>query len=450
MTILCRLAKLFKGRRTVIYNVQEKSLSGAERATKAPNDPYGFVTFTVFLLGIGSLLPWNFFITATDYWNYKFRNPDLPKNSTETTALQKSFSSYLAIASKLPFILFLVVNTMIVEKIRCALRIGYCLAGCIILFIVTATLVKVNTDHYQKEFLAATLITVVLINVAGGFLQGGGTGMAGTFPAKYMTVNVLGQAVGGVFATLCQLACLLHDTSPTDAAFLYFSIATVVLVFTLMCFLLLVNMKFYDYYINGDSVASPSSSEPKVQSKPSTPLWTIFKSGWKFHVSTISIFWVTLAVFPAVTALIRSSNADSGSALTTTLFVPLACFVTFNFTDLFGRLLARFLPISSTNANWLLMMAVGRVVFVPLLIVCNVAPTSRVLTNVIFQHDWQYIIIMVLFGLSNGYITTLALTYASKCCAEEYQEVAGSLAALFLGLGLALGSVTSYLTIQLL
>lgn len=55
-------------------------------------------------------------------------------------------------------------------------------------------------------------------------------------------MNVLGQAVGGVFATLCQLACLLHDTSPTDAAFLYFSIATVVLVFTLMCFLLLVNM----------------------------------------------------------------------------------------------------------------------------------------------------------------------------------------------------------------
>lgn len=229
-------------------------------------------------------------------------------------------------------------------------------------------------------------------------------------------------------------------------------------------------------------------------------LWS--EQGWKFHVSTISIFWVTLAVFPAVTALIRSSNADSGSALTTTLFVPLACFVTFNFTDLFGRLLARFLPIvstydsflpknlftspylvhkrstyrsmlivqlwstnrtgrcfpcgnlhqfsiyfshsvntaevkpwplcfywlflqSSTNANWLLMMAVGRVVFVPLLIVCNVAPTSRVLTNVIFQHDWQYIIIMVLFGLSNGYITTLALTYASKweCFSPSYDRM---------------------------
>lgn len=45
------------------------------------------------------------------------------------------------------------------------------------------------------------------------------------------------------------------------------------------------------------------------------------------------------------------------------------------------------------------------------------------------------------------------LTYllaVNRCCAEEYQEVAGSLAALFLGLGLALGSVTSYLTIQLL
>lgn len=69
--------------------------------------------------------------------------------------------------------------------------------------------------------------------------------------------------------------------------------------------------------------------------------------GWKFYVSTVLIFWVTLAVFPAITALVRSSNADSGSIWNNKLFVPIACFVTFNFTDLFGRLLAKFLPIVS-------------------------------------------------------------------------------------------------------
>lgn len=67
--------------------------------------------------------------------------------------------------------------------------------------------------------------------------------------------------------------------------------------------------------------------------------------GWMFYVATVLIFWVTLAVFPAITALVRSSNASNGSTVTNKLFIPLACFVVFNFTDLFGRLLAKYVPI---------------------------------------------------------------------------------------------------------
>lgn len=44
----------------------------------SPEDSFNFVYIIFFLMGIGSLLPWNFFITAKHYWLYK-----LSSNTTQ-------------------------------------------------------------------------------------------------------------------------------------------------------------------------------------------------------------------------------------------------------------------------------------------------------------------------------------------------------------------------------
>ena len=75
-----------------------------------PKDSYNFVYGVFFLLGLSTLLPWNFFISINQFWDYRFRNVSATNfiyfvsegnNSVVTdgnqTELQKEFTSYLSI-----------------------------------------------------------------------------------------------------------------------------------------------------------------------------------------------------------------------------------------------------------------------------------------------------------------------------------------------------------------
>ena len=41
------------------------------REKRAPRDNYKLVWIVFYMLGMTTLLPWNFFIAVNDYWNYK-------------------------------------------------------------------------------------------------------------------------------------------------------------------------------------------------------------------------------------------------------------------------------------------------------------------------------------------------------------------------------------------
>ncbi|GIY77291.1 uncharacterized protein CEXT_387651 [Caerostris extrusa] len=105
----------------------------------------------MYLFGITSLLPWNFFIQANDYWMYRFRNVSAPFDpaSMDKTNLQTIFSSYLAIASKVPYVIFLLVNAYVSSKFQPSKRIQWPLMGMIILFLFTTAIVFVNTDSSE-------------------------------------------------------------------------------------------------------------------------------------------------------------------------------------------------------------------------------------------------------------------------------------------------------------
>lgn len=57
-------------------------------------------------------------------------------------------------------------------------------------------------------------------------------------------------------------------------------------------------------------------------------------------------------------------------------------------------------------------LVVSRVLFVPLLMLCNVQ--SRTYLPVFFYHDAAFTVIMVLFSVSSGYFVCLSMSYAPQ------------------------------------
>ena len=80
-----------------------------------PRDKYNLVYIICCWLGIGMLLPWNFFYNVDGYWKYKFRDLD---HANVTSEKQKFWASDLSIVSMAPNFLFLGINALIGHKLR--------------------------------------------------------------------------------------------------------------------------------------------------------------------------------------------------------------------------------------------------------------------------------------------------------------------------------------------
>ncbi|VDP69948.1 unnamed protein product [Echinostoma caproni] len=188
-----------------------RSGSGDYTAGKfPPMDKYKLVYIIFFISGVGTLLPWNFFITAIpvrsetfynyfQYFQYKLRNQSLdtesyldPKNMTRE---QRLFGSYLAVCSMVPLATFNIIGLVIMK--------------CLFLNQQPRTRLPVVFHHD-----AFPILVVILLGLSNGYLMtlammygpsfarpGGGEG-AGVALSIYIA---LGLAVGvAVSAGLAQ------------------------------------------------------------------------------------------------------------------------------------------------------------------------------------------------------------------------------------------------------
>lgn len=415
-----------------------------------PQDSYNLVYIIFFLMGIGSLLPWNFFITAKHYWLYKLSNHSLPnKPDEERSDLSDYFESYLAIASTVPSVLCLILNYVLVNRLSPNTRIMSSLVVILMVFVVTTVLVKIDMSNCTMDFFVGTLVSVAIVSGASNLFSGSVFGISGHFPMRISQALISGQAMGGTLSALASIIDLAAAKDVTDSALAYFLTADVFILLCIITFLLLPKLEYSRHYmLAAECSSSAVINEAVGRAKASVPpLQPIIRKIWVLGLSVFYVFFISIMVFPAVSSGIQSVDKDSGSPWTSTYFTPLSSFLLYNVADFCGRQVTAWLQVPGPTSRVLPVLVLCRSALVPLLMFCNYQPRDNIHT-VLFTHDVYPILFNCLLGLTNGYLGTLPMIYGPKVVSRDLAEATGVVMSFFLTLGLAVGSAFSVLIVH--
>jgi len=459
----------------------------AAAAASSPVDKHKLVYVVFVLLGIGTLLPWNFFISVSAYWWFKYRtvnatfdefkdlNADGESAFPSFNPMQTAWGPQVSAASMVPNVTIMLLNAVFGHRFRTQPRLLVSLILVIGLFAVTSALCLINSDDWQETFLYVTIASVVFININAAIFQSGLVGVAGKFPPQYIGGVFSGQAVGGILASVTNVLMIATGVHPTLGAFFCFVFAVVFLGFSLGLYIWLTRSEFFQHYngetpreaieakemekgtaneeqeklMNGDG---PHPPPVKVTIPPRINPLSVFTQIFPYALSVFFVFAVTLACFPATTLQVVSVNAKEYPTWANYYFIPVCCFVLFNVGDYLGRFAAEKVAWPGPGRVGMAVTFTAsllRVLFVPLFIFCNADPINRSLP-VWFNSDTAYILIMLLFSFSNGYITNICMASAPQVCQPELRMTAASLMVALLGLGLATGAVLSSLVASIL
>ncbi|XP_051897479.1 equilibrative nucleoside transporter 3 [Pristis pectinata] len=438
------------------------------RFRKPPPDTCHTVYVIFFILGIGSLLPWNFFCTAKHYWLYKLGNGT--DQSHQQNDLSSYFESYLSIASTVPSIVFLVINYLLVGKISARVRVLSSLSIMLVIFCITTVLVKVDTSTWMYGFFGLTMGCVAIVSGASNVFLGSVFGEIGRFPMRNAQALISGQAMGGTISAIASIVDLAVAGSILDSALAYFITADVFLVICIIIYLLLPTIPYSNYYLrnlnertqhlgdeNGYIQSSETSSlEGSVRSDSlssdattASQLKPILKKTAPLGFSVFYTFFISIIIFPSISSNIKSVSKNSDSVWTTKYFVPLTSFLLYNFADWTGRQVTAWIQIPGPKSKFLPILVVLRTLFLPLFIFCNYQPREH-LHTVFFAQDFYPAIFISVLGFTNGYLGTLPMIYGPKIVSKELSEHTGIVMSFFLALGLAVGSACSALVVHLI
>ncbi|XP_076239830.1 equilibrative nucleoside transporter 1 [Calliopsis andreniformis] len=428
-----------------------------------PSDKYNLAYIVFYLLGINTLIPWSFFITADDYWMFKFR--EVPENLTNSfnythtenlekrTDLQASFTSYLSIASALPNTFFLVVNAFISKRVPLRTRMVGSQCTILLLFILTTVFVKINTDKCQYTFLVITLTTVALVNAASAIFGGSLMGIVGRFSPKYITAMSSGQALGGIFTAITEICSLWIGTSPVVSGLVYFIIGDIILLLSLIAYIVLEKAAFFKHHMlekssNQIEINFSITSEVTFPQGTTVSYTRIVKRIWHYGISVFLVFFISLSVYPAVTVLVESQYKGKGYAWNDIYFVPVVTYLIFSIGDYVGRILSGFFQWPKNKPWEVMLMSSLRIFFIPAFLFCNEQPRHHL--PVYIHNDLYYILITIAFAVSNGYLCNLTFILTPTVVDSQEKEIASAMMGAFLGAGLTLGAAVSLIMVKIL
>ncbi|KAG2236949.1 nucleoside transporter-domain-containing protein [Thamnidium elegans] len=409
------------------------------------HDKYKMVYWVYFIYGIAMLLPWNVFITASEYFAKRFAST--PYEET----FQNYFSTYFTITNLFTFALILFLQNKSVFSINSFIPI---FLNTLIFGILAVT---VETDIEGTGYFWFIMALIVLTGGTTSFFQNSVFSEASQLPPMYMQAVLSGQGIAGVIVAVSSILSAIaanSDDVPDEStisrsAFLYFLSAFIITAAALVGRLVVVKLPFYRRQMNIKTFVQEEIEELPVNQEPVKVLDVVRKS-YSLIYTVGYIFIITLMLFPSITSLIKSvkrNSIESGRFFDDDIFVAFH-FLLFNVGDWVGRMM----PISSYfqifQTKYLVLLSTARTVFIPLFLVCNVIVSGERKLPVLIGNDVVYFFLIWIFAVTNGWICSLAMMSAPQLKTIKSgieKSMVGSVMSFSLIVGLAIGGSLSFI-----
>ncbi|KAF8639859.1 hypothetical protein AX17_001114 [Amanita inopinata Kibby_2008] len=421
--------------------------------------------WTFFMMGCALLVPWNVIITAVPF--FLSRLEGAPR-------LKLSFSSYLTTSSTIVNFAFLTHATFYDKPSPPSRQIRSTILAlaALSLMLTFCTLIRVSPGFFA---------TFVLLNATAqaivcAYFQKALIAVGSLFGPTALQPIMSGQAAVAVAVSAVQvmsaatslwglpreaIAAYVSDGSAEGrSAFIFFAFSTLFLAFCALVHGWLVRTPLYQRIAapleqSGKGIYSGSdaderrslvSAEGSEMFNKNSQIVRVAKANVIYEFAVAYVFLITLSVFPPITTSILPISPDIHPLLFSSIH-----FLVFNIGDFLGRYLCSFPRLLIWSAKRLLVLSLLRTAFIPLFLMCNVQrPSTSINLPPVINSDLLYMLILLAFGISNGYLGSMcmisapSLEHNPRLSRKEDVDVVATVTNFSLVGGLSIGSAASF------
>eukprot|EP01055_Gregarina_sp_Pseudo9_P005610 Gregarina_sp_Pseudo_9__5609@NODE_769_length_2238_cov_44_051387_g724_i0_p1_GENE_NODE_769_length_2238_cov_44_051387_g724_i0NODE_769_length_2238_cov_44_051387_g724_i0_p1_ORF_typecomplete_len442_score92_55Nucleoside_tran/PF01733_18/1_7e43B12D/PF06522_11/0_64B12D/PF06522_11/1_9e03DUF2244/PF10003_9/1_1e03DUF2244/PF10003_9/3_2DUF3827/PF12877_7/2DUF3827/PF12877_7/8_8e02_NODE_769_length_2238_cov_44_051387_g724_i02161541 len=298
--------------------------------------------------------------------------------------------------------------------------------GQLLVHLLTPAVLYAPTEAARAGLLHALYF---LAGVSNGFFQSIGYSLGGAMPYIYTGAVAAGNGLSGLVTfAIWMIVKSVDATAVMRNLWILMAIGAAVVAASIFVVLALYRRPEVRAKITADNAAMMAS-----KNDPDAPsYWSLLKQSWPMVLVVFITFFYTLAFFPNV-GPIRWSG--TGSKLDVVLGM-------FQVGDFVGRMMPT-LPMLILSPLWVYIGTVLRFVFLIFFVLFWKKSTTSPWDNYGFQ-----IVIMLLFALSNGWVSCCGMVHAPSMTSHlAYRGKLASMALVGLLLGLTAGSWISKLIV---
>ncbi|XP_050300000.1 equilibrative nucleoside transporter 3-like [Anthonomus grandis grandis] len=406
----------------------------------APKDKNHFVLITIALFGLVHMLPFLFFMTANEYWMYKFRNvTHESSDANDRTYLQRYFSSLNSVTITTPGVICNFIAGIAGHKILATTRIFCVLAVHSTVLTLQAVFVMVNTDTWQVGFFVFVLLCQLMMSCAMSLGGSGSMGLVAKLPPLYLKAKLLGEGGAGVFSAVLRLASIMVTPSTEGAALMYFGIGSVLMIINMIVFYFATKTKFFRYYTQS------AEEDVKENLRNFSDFLEVFKIIWPLIL--LNLFGMLVPI-SSLTNLVVSEYYGTSSIWGTKYFVTICTYLIPAITGLCGRALFNGMDYDMSLPVLYLLSLSKEIIFGVLFFLTNAKPRYHL--PVIINRDWEYGILTGAQSFLSGFFMNLNMVKSMRMVPPNRIELGMMVTMFFMSVFAAATSPLGVLAVSLL